>query len=274
MLALTKEDIIDLYVWLDDNLPKLRNYSKGGRPSKLTDSELITIVIWNTLTVKQKLLKDIHAWIKMEYGNEFPHIPCYENFVKHIHRSLPLLIWSLNELLDSEAPLRIMDSTMLPVCKLVRAHSHKVTKGIAAFGKNHQGWHYGFKLHTSINHKGQLSGLVFTPAKEADSQQMPKLLNKYTKIAVGDGGYTAKVMQRFIWETYGTVIISPPHPTQKKKIMTHWQHKLLTFRPKIESVFDYLKEHLHLVSSFPRSATGYLVHYIRILLGYQFMACG
>lgn len=208
----------------------------------------------------------------MEYDKEFPIIPSYANFIKHAHRALPKLVWSLNQLLDSTAPLRIMDSTMLPVCKLIRADSHKVASGIAAFGKNHQGWHYGFKLHMSVNHKGQLSGLVFTPANEADSQQMPKILNKSAKIAVGDGGYTASVMQRHIWETYGTVIISPPHPKQKKKLMALWQHELLKFRPKIESVFDYLKEHLHLVSSFPRSVMGYLVYYVRIVLGYQIMA--
>jgi len=53
--------------------------------------------------------------------------------------------------------------------------------------------------------------------------------------------------------------------------MPEWQHKLLTFRSKIESVFDYLKEHLHLVSSFPRSVMGYLLHYVRILLAYLIM---
>lgn len=209
--------------------------------------------------------------MRLEYSKEFPRIPNYQNFVKHVHRSLPLFVWALKQSLDNTAPLRIMDSTMLPVCKLIRANGHKVARGVADFGKNHQGWHYGFKLHISINLKGRLSALSFTSANIHDSQQMPKILNKDAKIAVGDGGYTASVMQRFIWETYGTVIVSPPHPKQKKKIITHWQHRLLKYRPKIESVFDYLKEHLHLVSSFPRSAIGYLVHYIRILLGYQVM---
>jgi hypothetical protein len=49
-----------------------------------------------------------------------------------------------------------MDSTMLEVCKLVRASRHRVALGIAAFGKNHQSWHYGFKLHAAINPQGQL----------------------------------------------------------------------------------------------------------------------
>lgn len=271
MLVPKKEHIINLYVWLDDNLPTLRN-SAVGRPGKLSDGELVSILIWNTITVKQKLLKDVYQWLKLEYVSEFPQIPCYENFVKHCHRLLPLLIWTLNQLLDTNAPVRIMDSTMLEVCKLIRADIHKTCINIAAFGKNHQGWHYGFKLHASINGKGQFAGLAFTPANEHDAQQMPKILNKYTKVAVGDGGYTASVMHKFLWKTFGTIIISPPHPKQKRKIMAEWQRKLLTVRPKIESVFDYLKEHLNLVSSFPRSVMGYLLHYVRILLGYQIMA--
>ena len=79
-------------------------------------------------------------------------------------------------------------------------------------------------------------------------------------------------MRAAMWKRYGTVIIAPPFPKQKKKIATRWQIDLLNIRSKIESTFDYLKEHLHLVSSFPRSMTGYLLHYVRILLGYQFLA--
>lgn len=98
---------------------------------------------------------------------------------------------------------------------------------------------------------------------------MIKTLNQYAKIAVGDTLYGAKVMGEIIRERYGTIIIAPPHPKQKKKIMTAWQYFLLKSRSKIESVFDYLKEHMNLVSSFPRSIAGYLFHYLRILLSYQ-----
>lgn len=153
----------------------------------------------------------------------------------------------------------------------MRADSHKVAQSIAHFGKNHQGWHYGFKLHASVNHRGQFVGLALTPANVHDAQKIPSLVNRQTKIAVGDTSYTASVMRNFIWKTTGTIIVSPPHPKQKKKIMTQWQHKLLTARPKIESVFDYLKEHLHFVSSFPRSVNGYLLHYLCILLSYQIL---
>lgn len=271
MLVLQKHHITDLYVWIDDSLSK-NNKPYGGRPSSLGDSELVTILIWNTLTVKQRNLKDIYSWIKLDYQEEIPSLPCYENFVKHYHRILPRLIDLLNQILVTNSNIKIMDSTMLEVCKLVRADNHKTCKNIAQFGKNHQGWHYGFKLHASVNLSGQLGKIFITPANFHDTQAMPKILNEETILAVGDGGYTASVMKKFIFENYGTIVVSPPHPKQNKKLLTLWQYQLLKIRPKIESVFDYLKEHLNLVSSFPRSVAGYFLHYVRILLGYQIMA--
>lgn len=177
----------------------------------------------------------------------------------------------LDQLLVKDVSLIFMDSTMLQVCKLVRAERHRVAKGIAGFGYNHQGCHYGFKLHTACNLQGQLCVIRFTPANESDSQQIPYLVNDACVVAVGDGGYTARVMRRKMWREHQAFILSPPHPKQLKQVLAKWQHLLLQARPKINCSFDYLKEHLFLVSSFPRSVRGYFVHYIRVLLSYQLM---
>lgn len=273
MLALQRHHITDLYVWVDDLLPKpALNKVKGGRPKLLTESEIITILVWHSLATKAKTLKDIYDWVKLYHADDFPRLPKYKRFVENCHAVLPQLTFVLNQILAIDSPIKIMDSTILEVCKIARAKNHKVAKNIAKLGKTHQGWHYGFKLHASINLQGQLGGIYFTPASFHDAQAMPKILNKYTKVAVGDGGYTASVMREHIFKAYGTFVVSPPHFKQNKKLLTIWQYKLLKLRPKIESVFDYLKEHLHLVSSFPRSVMGYLLHYIRILLSYQIMA--
>ncbi|NQV13448.1 MAG: IS982 family transposase [Parcubacteria group bacterium] len=271
MLSLQAHHIIGLYVWVDDNLPKVSK-PLGGRPTLLSDSELITILAWNVLAVKQKTLKDIHKWVELYHQNDFPRLPKYSAFVDHCHRMIPQLVYLLEHSLAKQAKIRFMDSTMVPVCKLVRANRHKVAKAIARFGKNHQGWHYGLKLHASTDYQGRFCGLTLTPANMHDAQQIPYLVNKHTKVAVGDGGYTARVMRERVWKEYGTIIISPPHFKQKTKLMAGWQYLLLRTRPKIEATFDYLKEHLSLVTSFPRSVKGYLFHYLKVLLGYQIMA--
>lgn len=275
MLFLQSNNITDLYCWVDDLLPQT-SHPRGGRPSILSDSELVTILVWNVLVVHQKTLKDVYDWVKRYHRNEFPIIPStYQGFVAHCHRTSPLCLYLLGRLLCTREPVRIMDSTMLPVCKIYRADTHTVARNVAAFGKNHQGWHYGFKLHASIGMNGTLCGISITPANIHDAQMMGRILNKHAKIAVGDTLYGARVMGRIIWERYGTVVVAPPHPSQKHKLTAPWQIQLLHQRPKIESVFDVLKEHLHLVTSFARSSKGYLLHYVRILLAYQILAlCG
>ena len=268
MLSLQKHHITDLYCLVDDILPKEKT-SDVGRPALLTNSEMICILIWSSLISRNKSLKDIYRHLKIYHRKDFPKMPRYSGFVMHCHRIIPHLLLVLSKLLNTGSPLRFMDSTMIEVCKIQRAESHKTASGVAKFGKNHQGWYYGFKLHASIDKEGNLCGLTITPANIYDAQMMPKILNKLTEIAVGDQGYGASVMREHIFKKYGTIVIAPPHFKQKTKLMTWFQQKLLEFRPKIESVFNYLKEHLNLVSSFPRSVKGYLLHYVRILLGYQ-----
>jgi hypothetical protein len=44
MNAIQKQHIVDLFVWVDDSLPK---QIQTGRPSVLRNSELLTILIWD-----------------------------------------------------------------------------------------------------------------------------------------------------------------------------------------------------------------------------------
>ena len=281
MRILQKHNIIDIFVWVDDSLPKELRYSsksvvkdggnsnrKVGRPAALSVSEIITILLFSNLTAPQRLLKDIWKWAITNHNDDFK-LPCYSKFVECCHRAIPHMERLLKELLVSDASLRFIDSTMLPVCRRCRADSHKVAKGYADWGKNHQGWWYGFKLHAAIDGKGNLAAIWFTPANAADSQQIPKLVDDNTDIAIGDGGYNADVMRRHMWRDHKCFILAPPHPKQNKKLALNIEIDLLKAREKIECVFDYLKNHLNLVTSFPRSIKGYLLNYLRNLLGYQ-----
>jgi len=269
MLFLHSHHIVDLYCWVDEMLPKHIS-KKTGRPALVSNTEVVTLLIWNTITLKQSTLKDIFNAVSLYHRKDFPTLPKYSAFVNHCHDAIPDFLNLVEKLLQSSA-VGIVDSTMLPVCKPHRADSHKVAKGKAQFGKNWQGWHYGFKLHATINLDGSLSRIHFTGANEYDAQVLPYIINGQ-KIIVGDTLYGASVMRKHIWKKYGTIIISPPFPKHNKKIATPWQNALLNIRSKIESVFDYLKNHLHLVSSFPRSMGGYLIHYLRVLVSYQIMA--
>ena len=265
MKTVSKNNIIDLYVWLDDHLIR---QAKIGRPAALSDSELLTILIFSALTENHQRLSEVYAWVKRFYPGWF-RLPAYANFVAASHRALPVMTDLLRSLLADQAPLRFADSTMVPVCRQVRAESHKVAKGVAAWGRNHQDWFYGFKLHLSIDHLNRLCAAVFTGANEHDNQVMEKLVKHHCRFLVGDSHYGGSVQRKLLWRCYGIRVIAPPHVSQKRKLLTGLQLKLLKKRPKIEAVFGLLKEKFRLVSSYPRSVGGYFVHYFRILLGYQ-----
>lgn len=269
MDALHKHHIVDLFVLVDDTLISQDKKVKTGRPAVLTESELLTILLWDGLSEPHKNLSSVYSWIRRDYSEYFPRLPKYQNFVAAIHRALPAMVKLLQSLLKYTAALRFADSTMLPVCKNIRADSHRTARAVAKWGKNWQGWHYGFKLHAAIDLDGSLSGVCFTPADVYDAQVLEQLVKGDAKVLVGDSHYGASVMRRRLWEKYRVIVIAPPHYKQNKKLVTGLHRILLELRPKVEAAFDYLKEHMHLVSSFPRSVTGYLVHYLRVLLGYQ-----
>lgn len=265
MHSLCKNRITDLFVAVDDSVTKTEG---PGRPG-LTKSEVVTILLWNALTENQYLLKDIHAWIGRHYEAEFPALPHYSAFVDQCHQVLPQLHQLLQQLLASNAPIRWLDSTMVPVCKEHRASHYRVAPKVVGWGKNYQGFWFGFKLHGSINDRGQFCAIALTSADVYDGHMSKKLTNNKTKIAVGDSHYGGRAQTEPLREKNSTIFLAYPHPKQNQKLLAKWQKVLLDFRSKIECVWDQLKEHMRLVTSFPRSATGYLVHYLPLIIGYQ-----
>lgn len=268
MRFLRSHHITKLLAVLDSMSPPEPASTLGGRPIVLRQNEVISLLIFSCFVSPQQTLKGIYIRAQTFYYRRF-HLCSYKSWVRKCHRALPDMLLLLDQLLEKTSPICLLDSTMLHVCRLVRAKRHKVAKSIAKFGKNWQGWHFGFKLHVAVTPQGKLVAVHFTPANEHDAQQIPYLVNDHTTIAVGDGTYGASVMRRKMWQKHRAYILAPPHPKQNKKIMTDWQYLLLRKRVKVECTFDFLKEHLHLDSSFPRSVNGYAVHYIRILLSYQ-----
>jgi hypothetical protein len=192
MRALSRNNIVDVFVWVDDAVASYPKHQKPGTRSVLTDSDVVTILVWDSLTEPHKTLRSVYDWITRDYQDCFPNLPRYQNFVAHCHRILPLLVQLLTRTLSTSAPLRFADSTMLPVCRHIRADRHKVARGSATFGKNWQGWHYGFKLHASIDYYGRLAAVWFTGANEADVLQLKHLVNTTTRVVVADAGYTAR----------------------------------------------------------------------------------
>lgn len=148
MRVLRSHHITNLVAVVDGFLPRVAANPKGGRPVVLHTNETIALLLFSSFVAPQRTMKGVYTWAQTYYYRRF-HLPSYKSFVRKCHQALPGMCFILDKLLVKEAPLRFMDSTMLHVCKLVRANRHKVAQGMAGFGYNWQGCHYGFKLHAA-----------------------------------------------------------------------------------------------------------------------------
>ena len=158
MRLLRSHHISKLVEVVDTFFPREAPNPQGGRPIILHENEVVGLLVFSCLVAPQRTLKGVYIWAQTYYYRRF-HLPSYKSWVRKCHRALLMMLSMLDQLLDKEAPIRFMDSTMLQVCKLIRADRHKVAKGVVDYGKNWQGWHYGFKLHAACSPTGRLCAI-------------------------------------------------------------------------------------------------------------------
>ena len=123
------------------------SWQRTGRPPSLTDIDLATIIIWDGLCEQHQTIKGIYTWIGREYSARWPQLPTYETFLRRCHHLIPILNELLQSSLKRNNRVVCADSSLLPVCKNHKAGRHRVAKGAAKWGRNHQGWTFGFKVH-------------------------------------------------------------------------------------------------------------------------------
>ena len=71
MCVLHYHHILPLYVWVDDAVAS----------ATLRNSEVVTILAFNLLTVQQQTLRQIYDWVSQYHRSDFPELPTYQNFV-------------------------------------------------------------------------------------------------------------------------------------------------------------------------------------------------
>ena len=69
MKTVSKDSIIELFVWLDDYLEKPSG--ERGRKALLSESEVLAILIFSVLTENHQRLSEVYAWVKRIYPGWF-----------------------------------------------------------------------------------------------------------------------------------------------------------------------------------------------------------
>ena len=109
--------------------------------------------------------------------------------------------------------------------------------------------------------------LRFTKPGENDREIFRSINQDIYGIIVADAGYVSEPLEKDMSMARKRWILIRPYKTMKK-LMTKWQEQWYKGRFRIEFDFRDLKLFHGLVTSLPRSVSGYLANYLHALLSF------
>lgn len=280
----TEDKIIEIFCHVDDFCKKFEKAKEGfvlprdtdkktrNKPCKLSDSEVITILIYFHLKRFRNLKVFYTQYVQKHMTKEFPHTVSYNRFVELEQKAImPMVLYLQTCCLGKCTGISFIDSTKLAVCNNKRIHSNKVFKGFAERGHTTTGWFYGFKLHIIINDKGEL--LSFTITQGNTDDRAPLANESFTKKVMGklfgDKGYLGEKLFAFLFVN-GIQLITKLRKNMKGKIMSVSDSILLRKRAVIESVNDELKNMCQIEHTRHRCFANFISNMISGLIAYSF----
>jgi hypothetical protein len=252
----------------EDNGRKHRN-----NPTRLSDSEVMTIVISFHLSGMRNLKAYYIFYVSKHMSDDFSKLVSYTRLVELQQRILmPLVLFLKTCRLGKCTGISFVDSTTLDVCHIKREHSHKVFDGIASKGKSTTGWFFGFKLHLIINDRGEILSFVITRGNVDDRE--PLGTESFIKDVFGklyaDRGYISQMLKEILFID-GIHLVYKLRNNMKGGEMSLKDRIMLRKRAVIESVNDELKNICQIEHSRHRSFANFLTNLIAGLLAYSFL---
>lgn len=195
----------------------------------------------------------------------------YKTLVVNMNRCAPLAAIILSFILKNNQKnghlIKHMDATDIPVCTNRKAKHHQTMELLSGWGKTGKGWFYGLKLHITTDLQRKLLAIKFTGGNVDDRSVCVALNKNLEGVFIGDAGYTSEKLQREFYIEHKRWLLAKPKRNMKK-IATAFQSWLYGTRMLIELNFRNLKMFYGLVTSLPRSISGYLANYIYSILAY------
>ena len=246
---------------------------RRNKPSKLSDAEVITILIAFHLGGFRNLKHFYINYVQKHLTKEFPQTVSYNRFVELQQKSLlPMTLFLKVSQLGNSTGISFVDSTPIRVCKNKRIFNHKVFEGIAERGKSTMGYFFGFKLHIVVNDMGEIINFVITPGNVDDRQPL-KDVNFLKKVAgklFADKGYISQKLFETLFVD-GIQLITGIRNNMKNQLMTMFDKIMLRKRSIIETINDELKNICQVEHSRHRSFANFLTNMISGLLAYSFL---
>jgi transposase len=236
------------------------------RPTQLCESEMMTILI-RFHESRFRDFKAYYAFVTAHQAAEFPKLVSYERFVQLMPRVGVALYVYLHLCQGTCTGISFIDSTPLRVCHNKRIKQHRVFDGFAERGKTTMGWFFGFKLHSVVNHHGELVAFDLTAGNVDDRQPLDGFQAHLVGKLFGDKGYLSKPLRDDLREM-GIDLITTLRRNMKPQIMPLEDRLLLRKRAVIESIHNIWKSALHIDHTRHRSVDNFVVNLLAGLIAY------
>ncbi len=241
----------------------LKEYTKAiGRKLSLTIIETLTLsLFWHLQGIVTK--QSVYDALSVEARCS------YKTFVVNVNRLAPIALQIVGLVMAHNRKLahviKFTDATDIPVCLMKNVDHHKTMKDLASLSKSSKGWYYGLKLHLTADFKGKTLALKITSADGSDRETAKEMNQDLWGVIILDSGYVKTELQDEMNVEGKRWWLVKPYKTMKK-LATMIENLLYDTRMLVETNFRNLKLFWGLVSSMPRSVTGYLANYVYAIL--------
>jgi len=245
---------------------------KRNRKSRMSDSEVIAIMVLFHLKGYRSLKHFYINHVKEHMRSDFPETVSYNRFVELQKKVvLPMVIFLQTCCLGKCSGISFLDSTVLKACHYKREKQNKVFKGIAAKGRGTMGWFFGFKLHIIINERGEIIDFLITQGNVDDRKPLKDKTfhDKVFGKIFADRGYIGKDLFEKLFVD-GIHLVTKIKKNMKNALMHIYDKILLRKRAVVESVNDILKNQCQIEHTRHRSFDNFITNLISGLIAYSF----
>ena len=235
-----------------------------GRPRKIPILEALTLALYqhrSTRSTKKSVYEDLKDSLHCSYKTLVVSL----NKAGDLALRILALLMRLSRTLAH--PIKYTDATDIPVCLKKNADKHRTMRAFSGFGHSAKGWYYGLKMTMTRDHNGRVLGIRFTHPSVNDRGIFRDINKDLMGILIADAGYVSKALEQDMHIEGKRFCIIRPFKTMKR-LATLWQLAVYRGRFRIEFDFRVLKLFHGFVTSFPRSAGGYLSNYLFALLSF------
>ena len=241
---------------------------KSSRRPRISLSELMTIVIMFHQSGYRTFKHYYIQYVTQFWQQYFPRLVSYCRFIYLMQRAVFPLFCFLETVLGVCTGISFIDSTLLSVCHVRRASSHKVFRRSAKKGKVSTGWFFGLKLHLIINEQGEIISYTLSAGNMSDISAVSYLARNCFGQLFGDKGYLSQSKFTELYEK-GIQLITKIRKNMKNKLMPMMDKLLLKKRGLIESVNNQLKSGCQIEHHRHRSQINFVVNLFGGLAAYQ-----